>query len=100
MFSGVRQIAKLAAALMNFRCRLLTVRTITSALGSERDAGIKHVVRHGNVYEEILEMAKMLEASLIIMGAHKPNYGDYLLGPNATRVVRHSACSVLVLRDT
>lgn len=72
---------------------------VTKALGAETDKGTKHVVRHGNAYEEILETAKMVDANLIIMGAHKPNYGDYLLGPNAARVVRHSTCSVLVLRD-
>jgi len=72
---------------------------VTKVLGADRDARIKHIIRHGNAYEEILETAKMVNAGLVIMGAHKPNYGDYLLGPNAARVVRHSECSVLVIRD-
>lgn len=33
------------------------------------------------------------------MAAHRPALKDYLLGPNAARVVRHSNCSVLVVRD-
>lgn len=72
--------------------------TVAKVLGSDTDAQIKHVIRHGTAYEEILETARTLNADLIIMGAHRPNYSDYLLGPNAARVVRHSTCSVLVLR--
>ena len=36
---------------------------------------------------------------LIIMASHRPELQDYLLGPNAARVVRHANCSVLVVRD-
>jgi len=72
---------------------------VAAVLGPDEDARIKHVIRHGTAYEEILETAKMFEVDLIIMGAHRPNYADYLLGPNAARVVRHSTCSVMVLRD-
>lgn len=60
---------------------------------------VKHVVRHGPVYEEILATAEELGASLIVLGAHKPNYQDFLIGPNAARVVRHSRCSVYIIRD-
>lgn len=60
---------------------------------------IRHVIRHGNAYEEILEAAKLVEADLIVIGAHKPDFGDYLLGPNAARVVRHASASVLVVRQ-
>jgi nucleotide-binding universal stress UspA family protein len=41
----------------------------------------------------------MLNATLIVMGAHRPAFQDYLIGPNAARVVRHAKCSVLVLCD-
>ena len=57
------------------------------------------VVGHGSVYREIIEAARELEADLIVMGAHRPDLEDYLLGPNAARVVRHSRCSVLVVRS-
>jgi nucleotide-binding universal stress UspA family protein len=33
------------------------------------------------------------------MGSHRPNMSDYLIGPNAARVVRHAPVSVLVVRD-
>lgn len=68
-----------------------------AALGA--GVGVQHVVRHGSAYEEILAAADLIKADLIVLGAHKPNYGDYFLGPNAARVVRHAKVSVLVLRD-
>ena len=55
-------------------------------------------VGHGTVYEEILHAAKRIDADLIVMAAHRPGQADYLLGPNAARVVRHAECSVLVVR--
>jgi nucleotide-binding universal stress UspA family protein len=63
------------------------------------DQDAAHDVHHGTVYEEILRAAKRLDADLIVMAAHRPGQSDYLLGPNAARVVRHAACSVLVVRD-
>lgn len=58
----------------------------------------QHIVRHGTVYEEILDAAKAVEADLIVMGSHRPELKDYLLGPNAARVVRHADRSVMVVR--
>ena len=57
------------------------------------------LVGHGTIYAEILEAAKAARCDLIVMAAHRPALKDYLLGPNAARVVRHAACSVLVVRD-
>ena len=63
------------------------------------DIDVTHVVATGNVYETILSSSQKIGADLIIMAAHRPELKDYLLGPNAARVVRHSDCSVLVVRD-
>lgn len=52
----------------------------------------------GRIYAAILETAERLDCGLIVMGSHRPQMSDYLLGPNAARVVRHAACSVLVVR--
>ncbi len=60
---------------------------------------VQHIVGYGNAYEEILRMQKKLSCDLIIIGSHRPHMQDYLLGPNAARVVRHANCSVLVIRD-
>ncbi len=56
------------------------------------------IVRHGSVYEQILQVAEEIEADQIVMGAHRPGLSDYLIGPNTARVVRHAKCSVNVVR--
>ena len=58
-----------------------------------------HVGLGGPIYEVILKTAKRLEVDLIIIGSHRPELRDYLIGPNASRVVRHFPHSVLVARD-
>ena len=55
-------------------------------------------VAHGNIYEEILAAADSIGVDLIIVCAHKPDFTDYLLGPNAARVARHAKQSVMVVR--
>jgi len=59
---------------------------------------VQHIVAQGTVYEEIIDTAQKIDADLIIIAAHGPRLQDYLLGPNAARVVRHSDRSVLVVR--
>lgn len=63
------------------------------------DIPVQHIVAEGTVYERILELAKKLKIDLIVLAAHRPELKDYLLGPNAARVVRHASCSVLVVRE-
>ncbi len=53
----------------------------------------------GVVYKEILQKADSLGAELIIITASRPELADYLMGPNTGKVVRHSHCSVLVVRE-
>ena len=71
---------------------------VTEVLGAEANETVRHVVVTGNAYEEILRVARVDAASLIVIGAHKPDFRDFLLGPNAARVVRHAECSVMVVR--
>jgi nucleotide-binding universal stress UspA family protein len=60
---------------------------------------VQHIVAHGTVYEEILRVADELKVDLVVMGSHRPELRDYLIGPNASRVTRHTNCSVLIVRD-
>jgi nucleotide-binding universal stress UspA family protein len=55
-------------------------------------------VRQGTIYSEIVKLAKEIDADLIVMASHRPELKDFLLGPNAARVVRHAECPVLVIR--
>jgi len=71
---------------------------VIEVLGAEANEKVRHVVLTGDAYEEILRVAAADGASLIVIGAHKPDFHDFLLGPNAARVVRHANCSVMVVR--
>ncbi|MBV6632708.1 MAG: universal stress protein [Alphaproteobacteria bacterium] len=55
-------------------------------------------VLHGRVYEQIIEAANRLGVDAIVMASHTPELSDFLLGPNAARVVRHATQSVFVVR--
>lgn len=66
-----------------------------------QDAGLDaemHVTT-GTVYDQVIKLAEQIDAKLILIGAHRPELKDYLLGSNAARLVRHSNRSVLVIRD-
>lgn len=64
-----------------------------------KDMEIRRIVTQGSVYRCIVDAAERIGADLIVMAAHKPGLQDYLLGPNAAKVVRHSRCSVMVVRE-
>lgn len=59
----------------------------------------REIVAYGTIYSEILDYAKKQKIDLVIMASHRPELKDYLVGPNAARVVRHAKCSVMVVRD-
>jgi len=63
------------------------------------DVTCRRIVANGTIYEEILRVSRDIDADLIVMASHRPELKDYLIGPNAARVVRHADCSVLVVRD-
>jgi nucleotide-binding universal stress UspA family protein len=52
----------------------------------------------GSIWGGILDSAERVGADLIVLASHKPQLKDYLLGANASRVVRSASCSVLVVR--
>jgi nucleotide-binding universal stress UspA family protein len=66
---------------------------------TESDVNVRGHVAHGTIYEEILNSANKLDCDLIVLSSHRPELSDYLLGPNAARVVRHAKQSVMVVRD-
>jgi nucleotide-binding universal stress UspA family protein len=60
---------------------------------------VSAVVRLGSVYGEILNEAEKTGTDLVVIGSHRPSMATYLLGSNATAIVRHARCSVLVVRS-
>ena len=71
---------------------------VGDVLGASRNAQVRHLVGVGSVYAEVLKSARIDGADLIVIGAHREDLKDFLLGPNAARVVRHAECSVYVVR--
>lgn len=65
----------------------------------ERPDAVGRYVETGGVYAGVLAVAERIGADLIVLAAHRPAMRDFLLGTNASRVVRHARCSVLVVRD-
>lgn len=64
--------------------------------GSRTDA----IVRSGAPYQEITRAAEGLKSNLIVLTTHgHSGFGRALLGSTSERVVRHSPCPVLVVRD-
>ena len=71
---------------------------VTRAIGAEANAQVNHVVGTGRAYDEVLKLAAQINPALIVIGARKSDLADYLLGPNAARIVRHANTSVYVVR--
>jgi nucleotide-binding universal stress UspA family protein len=71
-----------------------------AAANVPKGIGVQCQIVEGKIYQEILETAEALSADLIVMGSHRPELRDFLLGPNAAKVVRHATCSVMVVRET
>ena len=63
------------------------------------DIDVQHIVGGGTAYQIILKIAGEIDADLIVMDSRRPELQDYLLGPNAARVVRHADCSVLIVHN-
>jgi nucleotide-binding universal stress UspA family protein len=53
----------------------------------------------GTAYQEIIAAIGKFDVDLVVMASHRPELMDYLIGPNAARVVRHAPCSVMVVRQ-
>lgn len=56
-------------------------------------------VAHGTIYDEVVKAGDRLDVDVIVIGSHRHALRDYLVGPNAERVVRHSGRSVYVARS-
>lgn len=86
-YAPTAEIAALAALKEKVKARGVT------------ESEARFIVRHGEIYPEILDVAGEIGADLIVMAAHKPGMSDYLLGTTAARVARHAKCSVFLVRD-
>jgi nucleotide-binding universal stress UspA family protein len=62
------------------------------------DVPVHPIATYGSVYKEILRVAAEIPADLIVMAAHRPQPGDFLIGSNAERVSRRAHCTVMLVR--
>lgn len=63
------------------------------------DSPMETRVGTGSIGRGILDLAEQVQADLIVLASHRPEMKDWLIGANASRVVRHARCSVLVVRE-
>ncbi|WP_425040345.1 universal stress protein [Primorskyibacter sp. S187A] len=72
------------------------------ALLEEKTAGIEGVEAHlinGHTHRAIIDFANERNVDCIVMGSHRPDLRDYLIGSTAARVVQHAPCAVHVHRS-
>lgn len=62
--------------------------------------GVNAEIVKGHTYRSIIDYATEHDVDCIVIGSHKPDFSDYLLGSTAARVVRHAPCAVHVYRRT
>jgi nucleotide-binding universal stress UspA family protein len=63
------------------------------------EVSVEHIVAHGSIYREIVRVAEEVEADAIVMASHTPEVSDFIIGPNAERVLHKFRRSVFVIRD-
>jgi nucleotide-binding universal stress UspA family protein len=59
---------------------------------------ISTVLLFGAVYQTILAEAERWGSDMIVLCSHRPGMDRFLIGSNASAIVRHATCPVLILR--
>lgn len=60
---------------------------------------VEFFIGRGAIYDQVINYSEKVNADLIMLSAVRPQLRDYMLGPNASKIVRHSSVSVMVIRD-
>jgi nucleotide-binding universal stress UspA family protein len=63
-------------------------------------ADVTPVMLKGHTARTIIDYSTESGVDCIVIGSHKPDLSDYLLGSTAARVVRHAPCAVHVTRTS
>ena len=72
------------------------VQHLKSRIGGSSD--VENHVLHGSPARTIQSFAEEVKADLIVVASHRPEISDIVLGSTAAWLMRHSDCSVHVLR--
>lgn len=66
---------------------------------NEQSIKVHTIIRSGKIYDEIVEVAQEIEASLIIMGTMGAStFKKKFLGSNASHVIKTSQCPVITIK--
>ncbi|MFM2480473.1 universal stress protein [Celerinatantimonas sp. YJH-8] len=76
---------------------LYRLKSLISQYVPEQQQG-ECMVKHGHADERILEIEKKIKPDFIVMMAGKPGLGQYFMGANTNKVVRHAKSSVIIIR--
>ena len=99
---GVGEVSSYFPSGFQDKARAKAIEALTAhvgeVLGDEANRDIRHEVAVGRVDDEVLRVAEDAGSDLIVVGSHDPGLRDYLIGSNASRIVRHAPCSVYVVR--
>lgn len=64
------------------------------------DVKVVPIIKHFKVFKEINNIAKEINADLIIMGSHgATGLKEFFLGSNTEKVIRYSECPVLIIKN-
>jgi nucleotide-binding universal stress UspA family protein len=72
---------------------------LANEVKNETGVTVNTTIRKGKIYEEIVLVAKEVEAKFIIMGTHgKVGLKKKFLGSNASRVIKEAECPVITIK--
>ncbi len=63
-----------------------------------KEVDVRFFIGRGAIYDQVINYSAKVNADLIMFFAVRPQLRDYMLGPNASKIVRHSSVSVMVIR--
>lgn len=73
--------------------------TIAEKVSQSHGVQVNLEIREGTIAKEIVQMAKSVNADMIVMGTHGASgFEEFFIGSNANRVVTSSTCPVLTMR--
>ncbi len=72
---------------------------MVSALNKEPDLEVTHMIRDGNVFNTINQVAEKLNAAFIVMGVHGKKGIQHLVGSYPYKVACRASVPVLVVKD-
>jgi len=72
---------------------------VEEKLAQHEDLAISFKLKKGKVYQEIAQLAKALEADLIIVGTHGiGGFEEFWVGSNAFKIISYAPCPVISVR--